>query len=69
MPTTRIQSERKTSKTSDSSKKTGAKRKAERANEKWEELLSRPESDSLLDLLIEDAKKHEQAGRYTDDPW
>lgn len=37
--------------------------------ERWDELLATPESDALLMLLIEDAKRNEAAGKYDEEDW
>ncbi len=37
--------------------------------DRWNELLATPESDALLMLLVEDAKRNEAEGKYDEEDW
>lgn len=37
--------------------------------DRWDELLATPESDALLMLLLEDAKRNEAEGKYDEEDW
>ena len=37
--------------------------------DRWDELLATQESDALLMLLVEDAKRNETEGKYDEEDW